>query len=221
MCDPTPSKQVLYIENDKRMSKLLLEHFGDAQPFKDKGWNVEITVARHMQHARELLLGKNAVQFDGLIVDIMLPPDKNVLDKLEPLEETREKLLKELISRTEYDSLRLDNETVALRLRIRKFDEEIEGCLELMGGYDILAEYARKQDGKVTEELPKSLRIPVVFCTARGLPEVVAACRSIVVEDYYAWLEKPVESAVVASKLRKLLDHATLIEEGVAHHSNE
>ena len=200
MSDSIVEKRILHIENDERLIHCLQEVLSNERVKKDWGFKVEALAACHMAEAKRRLI-KNRENFDALIVDLMMPRTKAELMKLEESEKKRRDILQSLIAKTRDNTIELTEEVVRLRKQLDLVEKEIKSCVDMLGGYHVLKEWGHSLDTSGDKENPKSLKIPVVFWTARAKPEIREKCRMIVHRDYFAWLEKPVEDMEVVRTL--------------------
>ncbi len=191
--DSNNHKRILLIEDDQILSNSILSCLADIQ--NRFGGKIAIEMIRefHIQGAIEHLINNNEY-FDALIVDLMLPRNKEDSDKLQPLNIERQRLLEEIIKKTNYSTEELDYKTARLRKQLDNLDEEIDTLIDLEGGYNILKEYAKHR------EEPK-LTIPIIIFTARGLEEIKDKCRSIVHPKCLKWFDKPEDEMEIVKEL--------------------
>lgn len=196
MSSDIPKKRVLLIEDNQEIVGSLSEVIARDAP------EVELSIARNIHKAQSLLKSDT---FDALIVDLMLPANQTDLEEVERLAGERTDLLRLLAQQTGYGTSQLDRPTATLRRAIKELDDRIEKRLRLEGGCEILEEHARRLPPVGPGGELQLLEIPVLFLTARGLPEVKERCERIVHEDFLHWFEKPTEETAVVRVLRKVL----------------
>jgi CheY-like chemotaxis protein len=200
-------RRVLYIENDKALTDSFQECLRDRLHDLSHGpMEIELVVARHMEEANQLL-DSNDRPFGALIVDLMLPRNGVDLSELERLERQRAETVRRYFRRPEYQLGAVDEEAVLLRKEIEMLDRQIEPHVAPEGGCEILEGLARKLDPSwKSGGDPKRLELPVIFFTARGLPEVRQRCVKLVSKRFYRFFEKP---ALEEDVLRTLLELLT------------
>jgi CheY-like chemotaxis protein len=167
----------------------------------DDGRVVVMEVASYIDEAMARL-ERQKPPFDGLVVDLMLPRTKADRDSLERLETERSGLVDRL-----YLAANMSLEERAhLTAKVTQLDRLIERVVASEGGCDVLEWFARSVDpDDEPEKPPRPLRLPVVFMTARGLPEVMTRCQSLVEDRWRRIFEKPVDEAEVIHSLLDLL----------------
>ena len=189
---------ILLIENLARAVesvKEVIDEFNGKVPAHDR---INLLVSRHMASAKEHLDGGH--DLDGAIVDLMLPRCQADLESLEPLEEEREQLMKQLLKDTHEEQVLNESESVMrLRKRIDLLDEDIDSYLDLDGGFHVLEHYVSLQ------RTPDRLPFPAVIVTARGNRDIRGDTTSLAEPGQLIWLEKPVDVVVILKKMLGLL----------------
>jgi CheY-like chemotaxis protein len=203
MSDEVATKRVLHVENDRRLVTSFREVVRDELGAIDSSLTLHYGVALHMKDATDRLVDKKE-KFDALIVDLMLPRNEDEFKRLEELERKRREKLHQLIEKTDHEE-ELNAETLGLRKDIDDMDNDIEDCLDMEGGYEVLRKWAVALDPSGDKKNPRPLEIPVIFWTARGLPEVRNRCKSIVAEKYFKWFEKPTDELEVLETVVKMI----------------
>jgi len=204
MSDTSLAKCILYIENDKTLVYNFKDALNEELPRIDSSISIRLQIAYDMEEARKWLI-QNGERFDALMVDVMLPRNKQEREQLDRLERKRREALLKLERKKDYDKDRLDDETIHLRFEIDQLDFEIEKYLDMEGGYNVLKEWAHSLDASGDKENPRPLELPVVFWTARAMPEVREKCKSIVHKDYFKWFEKPSDELDILKELLKMV----------------
>jgi CheY-like chemotaxis protein len=194
-------KRILFIENDQRLTDSFEECVRDEEKDGRVPFPVEILVARDMAEARDAL--SRDILPDALLVDLMLPRDKDDLEQLELLEKERRELVKELFHMAGFSAAAGDEKSVDLREKIRQLDDQIRPLVEPEGGREVVETLARRL-GPASDP-PKPIELPVVFFTARGLPEVKSRCQKLVAKGWFEFIEKPVGEVKVLGTLVDLM----------------
>lgn len=177
--------RILWIENDQEFTGLMTRLL----PRRLRPLRVEIVVARHMEEGAELLKG-GAGAFAVLIVDIMLPRNKEAADKAETLERQRREVLHKIDEVRESGRPEADSEVRSQRDEIDELDRAIESWTDLEGGVHLLEACA-----------PAFRQVPTLFLTARSAPGLKERAHKLVADDCFHWLQKPAKVGKIVEVL--------------------
>ena len=195
-------KMVLHIENDEIMTAAFRECLEDVLRRRMDGLDVVIRVARCVDDANQMLDAEDP-PYDALVVDLMLPRTSIGLAEVEALEAQRSAMVRDLLDLGGHTAAVL-GERAAVRAHVDDLDRQLDERVAPEGGCEVLERLARRTDPSAM--LVRPLERPVVFLTARGLPEVRSRCQRIVQDRYRRFFEKPVDDVEVVDAVLDLLE---------------
>jgi len=184
----------LYVENVQAELDYIIK---DLESINRAPLMVKVDPAQSIVEAIDKI-DKREQPYDALILDMMLPKDKDqlaLLNKKEAEREVKWKEYREVIDKMQDDDDDKKKQVKELRKVLNDIDDEIDNLLDLEGGLTI-AKYYKEKTTEIT--------IPIIFFTARGEDHLKNKCRNFVGEKF-GWIEKPATAEEIFSKLSELL----------------